>query len=309
MLSRTSFIIVLLLLSNLVLGYLLVTEKNHDDFSAYRNKYPLIDPARNLIEKQHFFSTIQPLRDELYALVESAKPAKIGLYFEYLNTGANISINQDERFWPASLTKLPTAFVVMKKIEKGEWKLDDQLVLFEEDKDDRYGELYKEVVGTRLTIEELLKQVLIASDNTAHRILVRNLGSDEYTEMLETLGLDQLFDQQYDITAKEYSRLLRVLYSSSYLDREHSQLLLQWLSETNFKDFLASGVPAGVAFAHKIGDEEKQNVYLDSGIAYLPSRPYLLTVMIKLPEGENKTKAQELMQRISQAAYAYVVNQ
>ena len=82
------------------------------------NAYPLIDPARNLIGQEHFFSTIEPLRKALKSYVQSEK-IEATIYVEYLNTGANIHINPEGRYWPASLTKLPIAIATMSTIEKG----------------------------------------------------------------------------------------------------------------------------------------------------------------------------------------------
>lgn len=281
-----------------------------DSRKPFENPYPLIDPARSIVAQEHFFSTIEPLRRELKDLTAKYEKegARVGMYFEYLNTGANVSINQEERFWPASLSKMPTAFAVMKKVEEGKWKLSNEMVLFYEDRDDRFGELYKKPAGTRLTIEELLRQILINSDNTAHRILVRNLSGPDYDAVIEALGMEELYDKDYNITAKEYSRIFRALYNASYLNRENSEMLLHWLSETQFNDFLDAGVPDNVPFAHKIGEEFKEVVFLDSGIVYVPDRPFLLTVMIDASKSGGVERAKAMMKEISAAAYDYVAN-
>ncbi|GIV28736.1 MAG: hypothetical protein KatS3mg027_2550 [Bacteroidia bacterium] len=51
-------------------------------------------------------------------------------------------------------------------------------------------------------------------------------------------------------------------------------------------------------------------VWADSGIVYVPSRPYLLTVMIekKLKENVNDSEVNELFKNISQEIYNYVAN-
>ncbi|QQG52603.1 MAG: serine hydrolase [Candidatus Falkowbacteria bacterium] len=284
------------------------------DFNAVKNeiaKYSLLDPARSIVEQENFFSTIEPVRKQMKEIVAKYEKDgdKIGIYFEFLNTGANVSINQDARFWPASLSKMPTIFVVMKRIEDGKWQLSNELVLFEEDKDDRFGELYKKPVGTKFTIEELVKETLINSDNTAHKILVRNLSSEEYTDMFEALGMEQLFNEDYNITAKEYSRVFRALYNASYLNRNNSQQLLLWSSESKFDEFIGSGVGSDVVFSHKIGEEFKEVVFLDSGIVYVPSRPYLITIMVEVEDGGGVERAQEIMKELSKAAYDYVSQQ
>lgn len=298
-----------LIVGNIISISLYFYERNKTIAQVF-NQYSLIDPARSIVTQEHFLSTIEPLRKEMKEIVAKYEQEgnRIGVYFEFLNTGANVSINQDERFWPASLSKMPTVFAVMKKVEEGEWKLTNELVLFSEDQDGRFGELYKKTPGTRFTIEELLKETLINSDNTAHSILVRNLSSEDYTDIFEALGMEELFDQNYDITAKEYSRIFRALYTASYLNRENSQKILKWLSETKFNEFLGAGVPLEVLFSHKIGEEFEQVVFLDSGIIYIPNRPVLITVMVEVKEGGDVTVAQEIMRELSKAAYTYVAN-
>lgn len=283
----------------------------NNDFNAVKkeiNHYGMLDPARSIVNQDDFLSTIEPARKQMKEIVAKYEKEgnRIGVYFEFLNTGANVSINQDARFWPASLSKMPTIFVVMKRVEEGKWKLSDELVLFEDDKDDRFGDIYKKPVGTRFTIEELIKETLINSDNTSHKILVRNLDSEEYTDMFAALGMEELFNEDYNITAKEYSRIFRTLYNASYLNRDNSQKILAWLSESSFNEFLGSGLTENVKFSHKIGEEFKEVVFLDSGIVYVPNRPYLITVMVEIEDGGGVERAKEIMKELSKSAYEYI---
>lgn len=309
-LHKFLIIVIFLLVTNFITLGLFVYKNIQSPFENFQILFPLIDPARSIVEQKYFFTTIEPIRKEMKAIVEKYEREgnSIGIYFEFLNTGANISINQDTRFWPASLSKMPTVFATMKKVEQEEWKLSNEMVLFSEDKDEKFGELYKKTVGTRFTIEELLKETLINSDNTSHRILVRNLTSENYTDMFEALGMQDLFDENYDITAKEYSRIFRALYNASYLDRENSQKILTWLSQSEFNTFLNAPIPDDVLFSHKIGEAFDNKVFLDSGIVYVPNRPYLITVMIKVGDKYSIEKAQEIMVELSKAAYTYVAN-
>jgi beta-lactamase class A len=300
-----AILILLLITNSLTLGYFFY--KNRPNAVRYvQNPYPFIDISRSFIDQKHFLSTIEPVRVKMKELVQKYQKEghRVGLYFEFLNTGANVSINQDERFWPASLSKMPTVLAVMKKIEDGEWKLSNELVLFSEDQDERFGEVYKNKPGTRISIEDLLKETLINSDNTSHRMLVRNLSSEDYTDIFTALGMEALFDENYDITAKEYSRIFRALYTASYLNRENSQTILSWLAQTPFQDFLQEGISSDVLFSHKIGEV----IFLDSGIVYVPNRPYLITVMVEVGEGYGVEKAQQIMTELSESAYTYVAN-
>lgn len=275
-------------------------------------EYPLIDPARHLIPQEHFLSTLQPLRERVHAYVDTQEDVNISVYIEYLNTGANIIVKPEERFWPASLSKVPLALAVMGTVESNVWTLDQVLTLEEEDRMSVSSTLHTHPIGTKFTVRELLEELLVRSDNTAYRILGRNVPESEIVAVKEALGLEDLFDAEGEVTAREYTRILRSLYTASYLNRKHSQFLLDILNRAEWKDFLRQSVPESVPFPHKYGADAERNTFSDSGIVYIPQRPYLITVMIEAeksaPDAVSKARAQEVMQAISRMAYEYFLN-
>jgi hypothetical protein len=264
-------------------------------------------------ELWNFVVNVQPLREKLQAITEEFGNDSVSLYVEYLNTGANISINPEHYLWPASLAKIPLALSVMKKVERGEWKLGNELVLMPGDRNDESGAsgeaLAEYPIGTRFTIEKLLEELLVNSDNTAHFILYRNMHNDELNRIIEDLGLEALFTEEGRVSAKEYSKLFRALYTSNLLTREHSEMILRWLDSSPFNDFLSRDISPEIPFPHKYGEKVTLNVYADSGIVYLPNRPYLITVIIAgnqgVPIEAERARAAEFMRRVSAEVYAY----
>lgn len=296
--------------TNITTAIFLVRGRND---SASVNPYPFIDISRNFIPQEHYFVNLQPLREELNAMVDKFGRDSVSLYVEYLNTGANISVNPDRYIWPASLAKIPLAMAVMKKVERGDWKLTNELVLMEGDRNDESGnpegQLSEYPVGTRFTIKNLLEELLVNSDNTAHYILLRNLHADDLDRIVGELGLDALFTEEGKVSAKEYSRLFRALYTASFLTREDSEMILQWLDTSPFNDFLSKGIPEETPFPHKYGEKITLNAYADSGIVYLANRPYLITVMVQRDEAApfetERERAAEFIRTVSKAAYDY----
>src|SRR3989344_6137243 len=92
----------ILVVTNLATGGFLIYETKFR--SAANNPYPLIDISRNFIPQEYFFSTIEHIRKEIKQIVANYEKEgnHIGVYFEFLNTGANVSVNQDMRFWKHS---------------------------------------------------------------------------------------------------------------------------------------------------------------------------------------------------------------
>lgn len=277
-------------------------------------QYPFLDPLVGQVNRQDLISNIEPIRNYLINLEQQNKDKfKIAIYFENLNTGANVNINNDYKIWPASLTKLPLVMVVMKKVEEGVWNLNDELVLLQEDLDSKSGDMYSQnSVGTRFTVDQLIIKLLVDSGNTAYKILYRNLSETDYLKLINSIGLDQLFNKEGKISPKEYSRLLRSLYYSTFLSPKNSEKILQLLTSSSFKSFLSKGLPAGILFAHKYGENLDYNVFSDFGIVYVPGRPYLIAVSIEAidPQNQDETvkKVEGIMQAASKFIFDYVQN-
>ena len=290
----------ILLASNIWTLIVYAPSRQGSTISDSKNKYPLLDPSRGTYDRADRIINFQPLRD-YFDKYEA--DSNISIYFEYLSTGANIAIHKDAEFYPASLLKVPVAMTVAKKIEKGEWKWTNELVLLSTDKDDKFGTLYKEPANSTHTIEDIVRRSLSDSDNTAHFILVRNLEMEEMRDVYDHMGLGGFLETEGSLSAKRYSVMVRALYAGSYISDENSQKLLTYLTQSPFDYYIQSGLSQDVPFAHKIGVDADKKVYLDSGIVYAHNRPYILTVMTK---DKDEQKAKELMKDVSEKAYHYI---
>jgi beta-lactamase class A len=305
------FLTVLFLILSIVAGiYAFNTDTQIN--KAYSKTYPLLDPNRQFQDKKDLIINIQPLRDYLKSLPEKNKDwAEMSIYFEVLNTGANITVNPDLDVWPASLSKLPISMVAIKKVEKGEWTLDKKFKMDIEYVDEQEIPKRVENIGKDFELSFVLERLLLESDNTAYRMILKQLTKAEIDSLTYVVGLEQLFNNDSKISAKEYIRLLRVLYNAAYLNEEHSNYLLELLDRSKFDGFLSFGIPSNIPFAHKWGRNDLNNVYADSGILYIPNRPVLISVMIQGKSGDvtsDRKKAEALMREIGEKVYVYINN-
>jgi hypothetical protein len=88
-------------------------------FNAQRSEtlvgqFPLLDPARVFFDQDNYLLNIQELRTYLHEL-EAKYPDSLSVYYEQINSGSNISVNRDLRLFPASLSKLVQAIIIVKK--------------------------------------------------------------------------------------------------------------------------------------------------------------------------------------------------
>lgn len=313
---KTAFNIVIavsIVLNVLLIGFLV---KSDDDSSSNltepgRIKFPLLSP-RIFIENQNdLIINFVPLREKLQKYA-SENPYRMGAYFEYLTTGNSIGVNEKESFVPASLLKLPLAMGVYKNYENKKLTPNQALTLTDEERDPRFGTLWKQKSGTKLTVNETLQQLIIYSDNTAQEMLLKLLTGVEIDKVFDALDIPKTRDTDARpvVTAKNYSSILRCLYLACYLTKEDSNELLTVLTKTMFNDKLPAGVPPNIAVAHKIGVAESSSsssssVFTDCGIVYYPKRPYILCVMIQ----SNEQQATETIKNISKITYDFIHNQ
>lgn len=278
-----------------------VGDLSNYSFEGQHAQYPYLDPAQGFYSDTDLLVNMGPLRDKLQELTQGEK---VSIYFEFLNTGANVGVNPTMPFYPGSLMKIPVAMAVMKNIDSGKWTLDDKLILTDTDKNENYGGMWRLPSGSTFTIRELLARLLVDSDDTARQIFLRNLGPAEINGVLDYLGLQDIFNEKLEIGAQQYSRLFRALYKSGFLSAASSEYLLDVLNVPHDAEWLRAGIPENVSFSHKIG--VYGDIHSDSGIAYPPNRSYILTTMV---EDANADKAAALMQTISKTVYDYVTLQ
>ncbi|MDU4133976.1 MAG: D-alanyl-D-alanine carboxypeptidase family protein, partial [Clostridium perfringens] len=93
--------------------------------------------------------------------------------------------NANEKFAPASVTKIMTMLLAMEKVDRGEIKLSDQITVSETAKK-MGGSTMLLDVGEVRTVEEIIKGIGIASGNDAAVAMAEYLGGSEsgFVEMM-----------------------------------------------------------------------------------------------------------------------------
>lgn len=273
-------------------------EKIHEDF-------PLLAKRISLEKFSDILLNFLPLRN---TLIETVEPWKedFAFYFEYLPTGTSIGNNSNIEFDAASLLKVPLVMGYYHQKERTGIDTDStMLTLQEHNIDKRYGNLWQKGAGYQISTIDAISKSLLESDDTAISILADQIQLDDTKAVYE--GLDVYIDtnkKRLTISARSYSSILKALYFSASLTKENSQKILEFLTETNFKDKLVAPLPENIKVAHKIGEYEMSSIFQDCGIIYLPQRPYLLCMISHSSENE----ATERMQKVSKAIYEYVRN-
>jgi beta-lactamase class A len=270
-------------------------------------RYPFL--ARRLFQAEQDdmiinFTLLREVMNQRY----NEKKIALGVYFEYLPTGASVGVKDQLQVEIGSLAKVPAVMGVYREIEQKTISINDVLTVTEANLDNRFGDLWKKGAGTTLSVEEAIRLTLQESDNTAASVLTESLSNETLLDVFDELDLPKTRTGPFPVMSpKSYASVFRNLFLSAYLSHESSNAILEQLTRTKFSDKLPSGVPAEISVAHKIGVfriADTQDIYSDCGIIYVPSRPYILCVMVAADE----SIAREEINAYSKMVYSFVSN-
>jgi beta-lactamase class A len=166
---------------------------------------------------------------------------------------------------------------------------------------------------TRVTNRDLATMMIAVSDNSASNVLIDRVGMPNVERMLSGLGLKHTHLQRkmMDLeaarqgrenvsTPREMMTLLEVLYRNKLLDKELTSDFFKMLA-TPKDSSIPKLLPADVVIANKPGELEA--VRNDSGIVFVPNRPFVISVLTTYLRDERA--GQQAISDIALAAYQY----
>ncbi len=290
---------------------------NLPGFKETRDKqhYQFINP---LLECDFWTATnnqnLNELREKINSIINNEindhHISFASVYYRDLNNGPWFGINEKEFFSPASLIKVPLMIAYYKAAEEKPTILQEEIVntlTYDPSEQNILPEKTLEL-NQPYSVEELIKRMIIFSDNNAYRLLLDHIDNDLVYKVYTDLGVDISKAKNNPtgniLSVSGYASFFRILYNASYLNRSMSEKALNLLSQTTFHQGLVAGVPNNVTVAHKFGERHYTNTgeyqLHDCGIIYVPDKPYLLCVMTR---GNNFNNLSQIISQISETIY------
>lgn len=228
------------------------------------------------------------------------------VYFRDLNNGPWVGINEQEKFTPASLLKVPLLIAYLKIVQSNPSILKEKIRV-----EPNQTTLTQNITpsssvieGNEYTVDELLQKMIIYSDNQAANSLLKHIDINDLNQTYSDLGIKvPTGDASEDfMSVVEYASFFRILYNASYLNHDMSEKALEILTKSQFNQGLKAGVPENIEIAHKFGERvyTTNNQLHDCGIIYKDKSPYLLCVMTR---GADFNKMINVIKDISQLVY------
>ncbi|MDB5224752.1 MAG: beta-lactamase class A-like protein beta-lactamase [Candidatus Adlerbacteria bacterium] len=290
--------------------------------------YQYIDPLLACdVGTESAFPELRPLTDTISGIINQKKQAGLidnaSVYVRTLRGARWIQVNAAAKYAPASLLKVFVMMAYFKETDDTDnVAFLDKRIAFEgsvNTNDDTPGEVIPHLqAGKYYPVRDIIKQMIVYSDNEALNTLVDNFDSKtlaDFEQIFTDLNIPspvKVQESQLDFMGvQDYSMIFRVLFGATYLSRQYSEEALALLAQAHYKGALVAGLPPDIAVAHKFGVSQEVttmpagvvNELHDCGIVYYPGHPYLMCVMT---QGDNYADLQQTIADISRASYNWL---
>jgi len=178
-----------------------------------------------------------------FTLADFDVKARTAILQDYYSGEILYEKNADKSIYPASMTKIMTSIIAFDLIKSGDIKLNEKFIISEKAwrlSTSGYSSMFI-MVGDEVTVENLLKGIIIASGNDACVALAEGIaGTEEEFAILMTAKAKELdmentnFANSSGINNSEnHSTVRDILKMSKYLIEEHPEFY-KWFAEKEF---------------------------------------------------------------------------
>ena len=169
--------------------------------------------------------------------------ARTAILQDFLSGEILFEKEPDRSIYPASMTKIMTAILAFDLIKSGDLSLDDKFLISEKAwrlSTAGYSSMFV-MVGDEVSVEDLLKGIIVASGNDACIALAEGIaGTEEEFAILMTMKAKELgmentnFANSSGINDPDnYSTVRDILIMSNYLIKNHP-IYYEWFKEKEF---------------------------------------------------------------------------
>lgn len=264
-------ILITLLITVLSSGFLALTARNFKlpnlpklsapnfkDLNPFKEQVIIVGNKGSKVSQEKIENT-----KKLFKLATDGYSGIYAFYIYDLNGDYYYGDNYQEIMQAASLIKLPVMYLALKNDE------DESLV---------------EAMGKR-------------SDNSAFNKMVGILGKEKINKAILDLGMINTSLEKNLTTPEEVGLFFKKLYKDEILDKEKSEKLMEYMTNTIFGNWLRLGVPPDIPVTHKYGRET--HVVSDAGII-MGEKPFVLVIMT---DGIIEKEADELLPKLTKILY------
>jgi beta-lactamase class A len=265
------------------------------------------------------------LRQQIRAIAVEAH-GKVSVACSLPGSALNCDLNPNTHPPQQSVFKLPLALTVLHQVEQGGLSLDQPVRFQPQDRilPHVYSPLQEQYpdAGIDVPLHELLRLAVSLSDNVAADILLRLVGGPNVVNTyIAALGVSGFHIQDNEaVLHREMSaqyrnwfapagavQLLRRISDNSPLTREHTEMLVAWMTPSDRTHRLEGDLPSGVRVAHKSGTSDVDNGVAhatnDIGLIPLPDGRRIAVAVFVTDSTADQDVREKVIARIGRAVY------
>lgn len=223
--------------------------------------------------------------------------------------------NEELPIRAASVIKLFLMEAFYHEADEGTIRLNEPYVLKDYDKVGGTGVLQNYAEGTELTYEELIRHMIVDSDNTAGNIVLNILGGpDNATNLIQNLGYQQTRVERKFVdsdalaagrdnytSATDVGTFLQKVYQKQAVSFDYDQRMLALLKDNSNHSKLPNKLPTSVTVYNKTGEYNEYGVQNDAAIFETDNGAYIAVV---LSQDGNESQQVAAMQQFSIDLYS-----
>ena len=274
---------------------------------------------------------VEELTQEIDSLFTAAQGDYALAFKELGKEKEPILINEKEEFHAASTMKTPVMIEIFRQAEEGKFSLQDSLTVknefrsivsgkpFSLDINQDSGDGLYSLIGSKVSIEDMVVDMIIHSSNLATNLLIELVDAQKVTGTMRKLGAEDIMVlrgvediEAYEAglsnttTAYDLMLIFEKIANGEAVSDNADAAMIEVLLDQKHNDIIPAQLPAGVKVAHKTGSIT--GVRHDSGIVFLPDgKKYILVLLSK--NMEDPEKGVEMMARISRLIYEQVAEE
>ena len=169
--------------------------------------------------------------------------ARTAILQDYLSGEILYEKEPDRSIYPASMTKIMTSIIAFDLLKSGDLNLDEKFIISEKAwrlSTSGYSSMFV-MVGDEVSVENLLKGIIVASGNDACIALAEGIaGTEEEFAIMMTAKAKEIGMQNTNFANSSgindpdnYSTVRDIMIMSNYLIKEHPEYY-KWFSEKEF---------------------------------------------------------------------------
>jgi beta-lactamase class A len=245
-----------------------------------------------------------------------------GIVLEDLTANERWTHNGNQRFFAASLIKVPIMTAVFAEVYAGTFSFEEKRKLRQEDLVGGAGVLQHMTPGTEISIADLVTLMIIQSDNTATNMLIDLVGKDSIravmaqTEMNDSRFYNKLMivpaelEGYNEVTAADMANHLRYLATGKIISYHSCLQMINILKKQQMRDCLPLFLPdpegeiIGMLPRWELANKTGwvTNIQHDTGILYVGEKAIIICALSK---GVEAKQARETIGKIGRLVYEH----